>query len=144
MKQLASASVKCLISEGNKEIIKRALSAEFELDKNNKDDPQWKGNELEFNLGVYKIHVTIDVLPDFRGYLISAKGNEQIGCLVGLMITFSVVIFVLLKGNENIWTVLFGSFMLACLLSGMWSTVDGWKAKLKMRNAFKKASQVLN
>ena len=88
MKQLASANVKCVVSEGNKDIIKRALSAEFELDKNNKDDPQWKGNELEFNLGVYKIHVTIDVMPDFRGYLIMARGEENKGCM-GLIAAFA-------------------------------------------------------
>ena len=145
MKQLASANVKCVVSEGNKDIIKRTLSAEFELDKNNKDDPQWKGNELEFNLGVYKIHVTIDVMPDFRGYLIMARGEENKGCMGWLGIVAFVFVFLFFRERtEEIWNPLWASFILMTLCCGLWSTVAGWIAKLKMRSVFKKVSRVLN
>ena len=140
MGQVAMESIKCAVTEENKVIIKRTLNKELDLP----DDFQWSENVLDFDLGMHGIRVTLDVLPDSRGYLVSARYGEKNGCIVGLLIVTSIVWFILLKGEADITAVLFGSIILACLSGGLLSLVNYWRVKLKLKNAFKKVSQILN
>ena len=72
MEQIASASVKCAVTEENKATIKRALSREFEF-----DIAGWKGDEINFKKESfdtrYQVQINIDVLPDLKGYSIGAQ-----------------------------------------------------------------------
>ncbi len=72
MGQIASASVKCKVTDKNKEIIKQALCKEL-----GKDVSLWKGNELCFDTKdrVFNIHVTIAEMPDSKGYSLRAWGQ---------------------------------------------------------------------
>ena len=76
MKQLASASVKCAVSEENKEILKRSLCRELDL-----DFTQWDDNTIVFKKKsfsrIYDIQINIDVLPDMKGFSFWAQSTKD-------------------------------------------------------------------
>lgn len=79
MEQLANASVKCVVIESNKELLKQALSTKYGVDY-----ALWQGNELCFvwfypkvlYVSKFEIRLTVWELPDFSGYYVTVFGGQ--------------------------------------------------------------------
>jgi len=146
MRQIASTSIKCTVTERNKETIKRALSMEL-----NKDVFQWTRNELEFNscFNIYRVYVTIELLPDSRGYLIRAcdeykteskSKTKSIGFIIMTIAGVFLLKFakVFLKDWGLIVVLLFFAFIILIV-----AFIADVLHKMNMRMTFKKVSRVL-
>lgn len=71
LRHLVNTNIKCEVTEKNRDILKHALSREFE-----KDISQWKDNELFITYSnVYDIRLVIEELLDSKGFSIEVYGG---------------------------------------------------------------------
>lgn len=147
MKKLASASIECAVTEENKEIIKRALSTELDVNVS-----QWNENELEFKLDAYRILVTIDVLLDSKGYSIVScgdiwitYGHALIYGLIGIPSFFMLFVFFSATTDHkmSIGLGLWIAFSCTIILVSIGLKLLHLKAKIKTWKALKKVSRMI-
>jgi len=141
MKQIAIARINCSVTEDNKNILKQALSREFE------EPLQWEGNELHFILDSYFVSVTIDLLPDSQGYVIRAcdectKNYGWETTIVFLFLCGSILFS--LKDITSIGDKIAIVGVIFFFVYGGSYAVNGWKTKIKVQKAFKNVSEIIN
>ena len=140
MEELANISVKCAVTEENKEIIKRAISNELKVDYS-----AWNNNEIMLSAKGYRYRISVDVLPFSNGFRICSWG-EYSKCAFFLIaaiicVAFYLLLYFFLKADVNGMNLLW--FVPTCFLFVSIFSAKINEPKKVMEGLFRRISKVL-